>query len=86
MDDIVYKAYLLAASTTAAVLNNVKHYTKEGVILETPLEILGELESGRRVTIDETNRVERVSTEEILKRLLESSSDLKIKALKSGEG
>ena len=76
MDIILYKVVLLLASITTAMLNGVKHYTENGILLKTPLEVLKKLASGEEIVVDETERVERISTEKILKILLESSSSL----------
>jgi hypothetical protein len=69
MDDTTYESYLLIASITSAIINGVKHYTKEGILLTTVQDIIEELTLGREIRIDETERIEIVTTEEMLKLL-----------------
>jgi hypothetical protein len=69
MDDTTYESYLLIASITSAIINGVKHYTKEGILLTMVQDIIEELTLGKEIRIDETERIEIVTTEEMLKLL-----------------
>lgn len=64
-------ALLLIASTEAAILNGVKHYDKNGNFLQTSREIIEELTKSGEVTLDESKRIDLITTEQVLAKLKE---------------
>lgn len=63
------KGLLLLASVQAALANGVRHYHPDGRLLETDKAILQAMLSGASVTLDESERVERVSLETVFEDL-----------------
>lgn len=62
-DNTFEMALLTLASVRAALANGVKHYHPDGHLLNTDKDILEALVLGAKVTIDERDRVNRVTAE-----------------------
>ena len=62
-------ALLLIASTRAALHNNVRHRDKSGRLLHTEREIIEALQRDGSFEFDERERVENVTTEQMLEEV-----------------
>jgi hypothetical protein len=63
---ILENAYILLASTRAALINGVKHYSLVGNLLKTEKEILKALRRDGKITFDINERIQRTTAEEQL--------------------